>query len=105
MSEHTSRILHRRIHGSVPTAVEGRGIEIFDSNGKAYIDASGGAAVSCLGHGHPAINEAIKAQLDKLAYAHSSFFSGWRTISSSMRRRACRMPISFPAVPRPWKRR
>ncbi len=75
MSEHTSRILHRRIHGSVPTAVEGRGIEIFDSNGKAYIDASGGAAVSCLGHGHPAINEAIKAQLDKLAYAHSSFFT------------------------------
>jgi len=70
-----SRILHRRIHGSIPVAVGGKGIEIFDSSGKAYIDASGGAAVSCLGHGHPVVNEAIKVQLDKLAYAHSSFFT------------------------------
>lgn len=75
MSEYTSRILHRRIHGTLPVAVGGKGIEIFDSDGKAYIDASGGAAVSCLGHGHPAVNQAIKAQLDKIAYAHSSFFT------------------------------
>lgn len=70
-----TRILHRRIHGDLPIAVGGRGIEIFDSNGKAYIDASSGAAVSCLGHGHPAVTEAIKAQLDRLAYAHTSFFT------------------------------
>ena len=75
MIKSTSRILHRRIHGSVPTAVSGRGIEMLDSSGRSYIDASGGAAVSCLGHGHPAINEAIKNQLDKLAYVHSSFFT------------------------------
>ncbi len=71
----TSRILHRRIHGDLPIAVGGRGIEIFDSSGKAYIDASAGAAVSCLGHGHPAVTEAIKAQLERLAYAHTSFFT------------------------------
>src|SRR5690606_2942426 len=71
----TSRILHRRIHGDLPIAVGGRGIEIFDISGKAYIDASAGAAVSCLGHGHPAVTEAIKAQLDRLAYAHTSFFT------------------------------
>ena len=70
-----TRILHRRIHGDLPIAVGGRGIEIFDSNGKAYIDASSGAAVSCLGHSHPAVTEAIKAQLDRLAYAHTSFFT------------------------------
>jgi adenosylmethionine-8-amino-7-oxononanoate aminotransferase len=77
MTERISRILHRRIKGSsgVPVAVGGRGIEIFDANGRAYIDASGGAAVSCLGHGHPVINEAIKSQLDRLAYTHSSFFT------------------------------
>ena len=56
-----THILHRRIHASVPIAVKGYGIEIFDSSGKSYIDASGGAAVSCLGHGHPAVNEAIKS--------------------------------------------
>jgi hypothetical protein len=71
----TSRILHRRIHGDLPIAVGGRGIEIFDISGKAYIDASAGAAVSCLGHGHPTVTEAIKVQLERLAYAHTSFFT------------------------------
>jgi adenosylmethionine-8-amino-7-oxononanoate aminotransferase len=72
-----TRILHRQIHGGnqLPMASGGHGIEIIGSDGKSYIDASGGAAVSCLGHGHPAVNAAIKAQVDKLAYAHTSFFT------------------------------
>jgi adenosylmethionine-8-amino-7-oxononanoate aminotransferase len=70
-----SRILHRQIHGALLTAVGGKGIELFDSEGRSYIDASGGAAVSCLGHGHPDIIAALKAQADKLAYAHTSFFT------------------------------
>ena len=44
-------------------------------NGKRYIDASGGAAVSCLGHGHPAVLAALHEQLDALAYAHTGFFT------------------------------
>jgi adenosylmethionine-8-amino-7-oxononanoate aminotransferase len=77
MAGRTTRILHRQIHGAeqLPVAVGGRGIEITGSDGKVYIDASGGAAVSCLGHGHPAVNAAIKAQLDRLAYAHTSAFT------------------------------
>jgi len=70
-----TRILHRQIHGTLPVAVGGKGVEIFDAQGKAYIDASGGAAVSCLGHGHPDVTAAIHAQADKLAYAHTSFFT------------------------------
>jgi adenosylmethionine-8-amino-7-oxononanoate aminotransferase len=72
-----TRILHRQIHGGdqLPMASGGQGIEIIGSDGRAYIDASGGAAVSCLGHGHAAVNAAIKAQVDKLAYAHTSFFT------------------------------
>src|SRR5690606_25128691 len=46
-----------------------------DSQGKSYIDASGGAAVSCLGHAHPDVLAAMHAQIDKLAYAHTSFFT------------------------------
>jgi adenosylmethionine-8-amino-7-oxononanoate aminotransferase len=46
-----------------------------DSQGRSYIDASGGAAVSCLGHGHPAVLEALHAQLDRIAYAHTGFFT------------------------------
>lgn len=70
-----SRILHRQIHTTLPVAVGGKGVELFDSEGRSYIDASGGAAVSCLGHGHPDIVAALHAQADKLAYAHTSFFT------------------------------
>jgi adenosylmethionine-8-amino-7-oxononanoate aminotransferase len=70
-----SRILHRRIKGTLPVAVGGEGVEIFGSDGRRYIDASGGAAVSCLGHGHPDVNAAIIAQTKKLAFAHTSFFT------------------------------
>jgi adenosylmethionine-8-amino-7-oxononanoate aminotransferase len=70
-----TRILHRQIHVNYPTAVGGEGIELIDAEGRRYIDASGGAAVSCLGHGHPDVLAALHTQLDKLAYAHTSFFT------------------------------
>ena len=70
-----THLLHRQIHDEPRVAVGGRGVELFDSTGRAYIDASGGAAVSCLGHGHPDVLAALHAQLDKLAYAHTGFFT------------------------------
>jgi adenosylmethionine-8-amino-7-oxononanoate aminotransferase len=70
-----TRILHRAAHSRMPVAVGGSGIELFDAEGKAYIDASGGAAVSCLGHAHPAVISALHEQLDRLAYAHTGFFT------------------------------
>src|SRR4030095_7763649 len=70
-----SRILHRQLRGQYPVAVSGHGCWITDASGKRYLDASGGAAVSCLGHGHPEVVAAMHAQIDALAYAHTSFFS------------------------------
>jgi adenosylmethionine-8-amino-7-oxononanoate aminotransferase len=70
-----THILHRSIAHRYPTAVSGKGIFIRDETGKDYIDASGGAAVSCLGHSHPDVIGAMRAQLDKLEYAHTSFFT------------------------------
>lgn len=70
-----THILHRQIGGTLPVAAGGTGIEIVDTTGKRYLDASGGAAVSCLGHGHPAVTAALHEQLDKLAYAHTGFFT------------------------------
>jgi adenosylmethionine-8-amino-7-oxononanoate aminotransferase len=58
-----------------PMAVSGSGITLTDAQGKTYIDASGGAAVSCLGHGHPDVRAAMHAQIDEIAYAHTSFFT------------------------------
>jgi adenosylmethionine-8-amino-7-oxononanoate aminotransferase len=68
-------ILHRNIGQAYPVAASGQGVVIRDSAGKDYIDASGGAAVSCLGHSHPDVLAAMHAQLDRLAYAHTSFFT------------------------------
>jgi adenosylmethionine-8-amino-7-oxononanoate aminotransferase len=69
------RVLHRTSLADPPLAVRGEGCYLFDAAGKRYLDASGGAAVSCLGHGHPAVIAAIGQQASKLAYAHTSFFS------------------------------
>ncbi|SPA56954.1 aspartate aminotransferase family protein [Cupriavidus taiwanensis] len=70
-----THVFHRNPRQQLPVAVAGQGIELIDSTGRRYLDASGGAAVSCLGHGHPRVIEAIKAQLDSIAYAHTSFFT------------------------------
>ena len=70
-----THVFHRNPHADYPTAVHGDGVYLIDSEGKQYFDACGGAAVSCLGHSHPAVIDAIKSQVDKLAYAHSGFFT------------------------------
>jgi len=70
-----SRILHRSSRASYPVVVAGDGCYLIDANGKRYLDGSGGAAVSCLGHSDRAVVDAIKAQLDRMPYAHTTFFS------------------------------
>jgi adenosylmethionine-8-amino-7-oxononanoate aminotransferase len=70
-----TQILHRKIGHSYPIAASGNGAILRDSAGKEYVDASSGAAVSCLGHSHPDVLAAMRAQLDKVAYAHTSFFT------------------------------
>ncbi|MEY8830693.1 aspartate aminotransferase family protein [Sedimentitalea sp. XS_ASV28] len=70
-----SHVFPRHSKLNPPTAIAGEGCYLIDSNGKRYLDGSGGAAVSCLGHGDAEVTEAIKAQLDKLAFAHSGFFT------------------------------
>jgi adenosylmethionine-8-amino-7-oxononanoate aminotransferase len=68
-------IIHRSLLATPLVAETAMGMYIIDKQGKNYIDASGGAAVSCLGHAHPDVLEAMHAQVDKLAYAHTSFFT------------------------------
>lgn len=70
-----THILHRSLRHTPPVAVRGQGVWIHDSAGRAYLDGSGGAAVSCLGHNHPDVQAALHAQIDALAYAHTSFFT------------------------------
>lgn len=70
-----SHIIHRSLHHVPKVAVRAEGVYIYDQEGRRYLDGSGGAAVSCLGHGHPKVLAAMHAQIDQLAYAHTSFFA------------------------------
>ena len=70
-----SHIFPRHTRKPPPKAVSGRGCHLYDETGKAYLDGSGGAAVSCLGHGDPEIIAAVQEQLAALAYAHTGFFT------------------------------
>ena len=68
-------VFQRQIHAELPLAAGGKGVYIIDSEGKRYLDASGAAAVSCLGHGDADVIRAIKDQADGLAFAHTGFFT------------------------------
>ena len=70
-----SRLLHRSLHHMPPKATGGHGIYLVGEDGRDIIDGSGGAAVACLGHNHPAVNEAIARQLARVAYVHTGLFT------------------------------
>jgi adenosylmethionine-8-amino-7-oxononanoate aminotransferase len=75
MATRPSRVLHRSLREQPPKAVGGDGVWLIAEDGRRILDGSGGAAVSCLGHQHPRVIEAISRQASKLAYAHTGFFS------------------------------
>ena len=70
-----SSVFYRDPAASYPTATSADGMYITDDQGRRYLDMSGGAAVSCLGHGHPDVVEAVREQAGKLSFAHTAFFT------------------------------
>ncbi len=70
-----SHILHRQTKTPMPVIASGEGVYLTDNQGKRYLEGSGGAAVSCLGYGNKRVIQAIKDQLDKIAFAHTGFFT------------------------------
>lgn len=89
-----SAILQRNLRMALPEVARGDGIYLIDADGKRYIDASGGAAVSCLGHSAEPVSEAIKRQVDQVAYAHTSFFANAPS-EALARRLIARAPRGF----------
>lgn len=70
-----NHVFPRHTKSALPTAVAGDGCYLIDSDGKRYLDGSGGAAVSCLGHSDPVVKAAIHAQIDAMPFAHTGFFT------------------------------
>ncbi len=73
-----SQILHRDLTGSPLIAEAAAGLMIRSADGREVIDGSGGAAVACLGHGHPRVIAAIREQAGRLCYAHTGFYTSDR---------------------------
>lgn len=70
----TSAVLHRDTRFVPKMAVGGKGSYLFLEDGTKFLDSTGGAAVSCLGHGNEKVIQKVKAQIDQLSYCHSAFF-------------------------------
>lgn len=70
-----THVFHRAPKNQLPTAVSAEGLYITDSEGRSYLDACGGAAVSCLGHHPKPVLTATIAQLESMAFAHTGFFT------------------------------
>jgi adenosylmethionine-8-amino-7-oxononanoate aminotransferase len=75
MAGQKSRVLHRSLNEFPPRVTGGEGVWLIAEDGRRILDGSGGAAVSCLGHGHPRVIEAMSRQASKIAYAHTGFFT------------------------------
>lgn len=91
-----SSVLHRSLRTSLRYAVGGDGCYLIDAQGNRYLDASGGAAVSSLGHSNRRVAEAIQRQVAQLPYAHTSFFTN-QPVEELAQRLIDRAPAGFGA--------
>ncbi|KAI9368419.1 pyridoxal phosphate-dependent transferase [Aspergillus egyptiacus] len=71
----TSAVLHRDTRFIPKKVIGGKGIYLFLEDGTRFLDSTGGAAVSCLGHGHEKVGQAIAEQIKKISYCHTAFFA------------------------------
>lgn len=71
----TPSVLYTKIDKRPPEVVRSHGNYLETSDGRTIFDASGGAAVACLGHNEPRVKQAIMEQLDQTAYVYSPFFT------------------------------
>jgi adenosylmethionine-8-amino-7-oxononanoate aminotransferase len=65
----------RSFRKSVPQAVRGEGVYLWDSDGRKYLDFSGSAAVNFIGHGVAAVSRAMAEQAERLEFVHSTQFT------------------------------
>ncbi|RJX74295.1 aspartate aminotransferase family protein [Vibrio sinensis] len=89
-----SNVFHRHCHETLPTIARGEGVYLFDTSGKTYLDACGGAAVSNLGHDHQGVKKAMLEQISQVPFAHTGFFTN--TASEQLAEKICAtLPTQF----------
>ncbi|MGA0572478.1 aspartate aminotransferase family protein [Variovorax sp. VNK109] len=61
-------------YGRLPIALShGRGVRVWDTNGKEYLDGLGGIAVNTLGHAHPKLVPALQDQIGKIIHSSNYY--------------------------------
>ncbi|KAF2157667.1 PLP-dependent transferase [Myriangium duriaei CBS 260.36] len=70
-----SAVLHRSLHRAPLKVLSASGHHLHLSNGQRILDATGGAAVACLGHANPRIAAAVASQMSRVSYCHSLTFA------------------------------
>ncbi|MGB5352715.1 MAG: aspartate aminotransferase family protein [Woeseia sp.] len=70
-----SSVFYREPLADHPSIARGEGVWLYDSEGRQYLDGSGGAAVSAVGHGNAHVIRAVQEQLARCAFAHTLFFT------------------------------
>ncbi|HEX3265056.1 MAG TPA: aspartate aminotransferase family protein [Candidatus Limnocylindrales bacterium] len=92
-----SNVLRRSLDASLPMAVRAEGSTIWDADGRAYVDAAGGAIVVGVGHGRESVARVMAEQASRVAYAHGTAFT-----SDALERYAAalarHLPLPDPAV-------
>jgi putrescine aminotransferase len=63
-----------KVSGS-PVEVRAHGCTVYDQNGKAYLDFAGGYGVFTLGHSHPKVIQAVKAQMELMSLSGKTMFN------------------------------
>jgi hypothetical protein len=71
----STQVLHANLGINPPRIVGANGHYLKTAGGVNIFDASGGAAVACIGHNNPRVKNAIKEQLDSVAYCFSPWFT------------------------------
>jgi adenosylmethionine-8-amino-7-oxononanoate aminotransferase len=75
MSDIPGHVFPRKLHKPLPMADRARGLQIVDTDGRRYLDASGGAIVLNLGHGLEEVAQAVYDQIIKCDYVHPTMFT------------------------------
>jgi adenosylmethionine-8-amino-7-oxononanoate aminotransferase len=93
----TSRVFRRSADPSPPVAVRAEGSTIWDADGKAYLDAAGGAVVVGIGHGRRSVADVMARQAARLSYAHGTAFSN-EPLEAYAEALAPHLPVDDPAI-------
>ncbi|HEX5590472.1 MAG TPA: aspartate aminotransferase family protein [Candidatus Limnocylindrales bacterium] len=92
-----SRVFRRSLDPALPVAVRAEGSTIWDAEGRAYLDAAGGAIVVNVGHGRQSIADMMAAQAGRLAYAHGSAFTS-EPLEAYAAALAPKLPVDDPRI-------